>query len=82
MTARALGFDRPTANSLDTVSDRDFALDYLAAAAQCSLHLSRLAEELIIWASAPFGFVKLSDQFSTVSCVGTISLIVAFPFLA
>ena len=60
-TADALGFDRPTANSLDSVSDRDFALDYLSAAAQCSLHLSRLAEELIIWASAPFGFVKLSD---------------------
>src|SRR5439155_11937646 len=52
-TAKALGFDRPTANSLDSVSDRDFALDYLSASAQCSLHLSRLAEELIIWASAP-----------------------------
>ena len=59
----------PTANSLDSVSDRDFALDYLSAAAQCSLHLSRLAEELIIWASAPFGFVKLSDQFSTGSSI-------------
>jgi argininosuccinate lyase len=68
-TADALGFDRATANSLDSVSDRDFALDYLSAAAQCSLHLSRLAEELIIWASAPFGFVKLSDQFSTGSSV-------------
>jgi argininosuccinate lyase len=68
-TADALGFDRATANSLDSVSDRDFALDYLAAAAQCSLHLSRLAEELIIWASAPFGFVKLSDQFSTGSSI-------------
>jgi argininosuccinate lyase len=56
---------RPTANSLDSVSDRDFALDYLSAAAQCSLHLSRLAEELIIWASPPFGFVQLSDQWST-----------------
>ena len=52
-------------NSLDSVSDRDFALDYLSAAAQCSLHLSRLAEELIIWASPQFGFVKLSDAFST-----------------
>jgi argininosuccinate lyase len=51
------------------VSDRDFALDYLSAAAQCSLHLSRLAEELTIWASAPFGFVKLSDQFSTGSSI-------------
>jgi len=68
-TADALGFDRPTANSLDSVSDRDFALDYLSAAAQCSLHLSRLAEELINWASAPFGFVKLSDQFSTGSSI-------------
>jgi argininosuccinate lyase len=68
-TADALAFDGATANSLDSVSDRDFALDYLTAAAQCSLHLSRLAEELIIWASAPFGFVKLSDQFSTGSSI-------------
>ena len=68
-TATSLGFDRPTANSLDSVSDRDFALDYLSAAAQCSLHLSRLAEELIVWASAPFGFVKLSDEFSTGSSI-------------
>jgi argininosuccinate lyase len=68
-TADALGFDGATANSLDSVSDRDFALDYLTTAAQCSLHLSRLAEELIIWASAPFGFVKLSDQFSTGSSI-------------
>jgi argininosuccinate lyase len=68
-TADALGFDRATANSLDSVSDRDFALDFLSAAAQCSLHLSRLAEELIVWASAPFGFVKLSDQYSTGSSI-------------
>jgi len=68
-TGEALGFDRPTANSLDSVSDRDFAIDYLSAAVQCSLHLSRLAEELIIWASTPFGFVKLSDQFSTGSSI-------------
>ena len=68
-TANALAFDRPTANSLDSVSDRDFALDYLSAAAQCSLHLSRLAEELIIWASPQFGFVKLSDAFSTGSSI-------------
>jgi len=68
-TADALAFDGATANSLDSVSDRDFALDYLMAATQCSLHLSRLAEELIIWASAPFGFVKLSDQFSTGSSI-------------
>jgi argininosuccinate lyase len=67
--ADALGFDGATANSLDSVSDRDFALDYLSAAAQCSVHLSRLAEELIMWASAPFGFVKLSDQFSTGSSI-------------
>src|SRR5690242_3860780 len=68
-TADALGFDGATANSLDSVSDRDFALDYLSAAAQCSLHLSRLAEELIVWASAPFGFVKLSDDYSTGSSI-------------
>ncbi len=68
-TADALGFDGPTTNSLDSVSDRDFALDYLSAAVQCSLHLSRLAEELILWASAPFGFVNLSDEFSTGSSI-------------
>lgn len=67
--AAALGFDGPTRNSLDAVSDRDFALDYLMAAAQCSLHLSRLAEEFVIWASQPFGFVKLSDQWSTGSSI-------------
>ncbi|WP_066548286.1 MULTISPECIES: argininosuccinate lyase [unclassified Sphingomonas] len=69
MTAQALGFDGPTENSLDSVSDRDFALDYLMAAAQCSLHLSRLAEEFVIWASQPFGFVALSDQWSTGSSI-------------
>jgi argininosuccinate lyase len=68
-TARALGFERPTANSLDAVSDRDFALDYLQAAAQCALHLSRLAEELILWASQPFGFVRLPDALSTGSSI-------------
>jgi argininosuccinate lyase len=69
-TAKALGFSGgPTANSLDSVSDRDFALDYLSAAAQCALHLSRFAEELIIWASPQFGFVKLSDEFSTGSSI-------------
>ncbi len=68
-TAAALGFDRPTANSLDAVSDRDFAIDYLASAAQCSLHLSRLAEEFVLWASQPFGFVALSDSFSTGSSI-------------
>lgn len=68
-TAKALGFDKPTDNSLDAVSDRDFALDYLMAAAQCSLHLSRLAEEFIIWASQPYGFVVLPDSFSTGSSI-------------
>ena len=68
-TAAALGFDRPTRNSLDAVSDRDFALDYLTAAAQCALHLSRLAEEFVLWASQPFGFVSLSDQWSTGSSI-------------
>ncbi len=69
MTAQALGFDGPTANSLDSVSDRDFALDYLMAASQCALHLSRLAEEFIIWASQPFGFVRLPDALSTGSSI-------------
>ncbi len=68
-TARALGFARPSANSLDAVSDRDFALDFLQAAAQCALHLSRLAEELILWASQPFGFVRLPDALSTGSSI-------------
>ncbi|TNE37832.1 MAG: argininosuccinate lyase [Sphingomonadales bacterium] len=69
MTAAALGFDGPTDNSLDSVSDRDFALDYLMAATQVALHLSRLAEEFIIWASQPFGFVKLPDAYSTGSSI-------------
>ena len=69
MTAEALGFAQPTRNSLDAVSDRDFALDYLMAASQCALHLSRLAEEFIIWASQPFGFVKLPDTLSTGSSI-------------
>jgi len=68
-TAAALGFDRPCANSLDAVSDRDFALDYLMAATQCALHLSRLAEEMIIWASQPFAFALLPDAFSTGSSI-------------
>ena len=68
-TAQALGFDRPTANSLDAVSDRDFAIEYLTAATQCALHLSRLAEEFVLWASQPFGFVSLSDQWSTGSSI-------------
>ncbi len=68
-TAAALGFDRPSSNSLDAVSDRDFAVDYLHAAALCSVHLSRLAEEIILWASQPFGFVKLPDAWSTGSSI-------------
>ena len=69
MTSRALGFAMPTLNSLDSVSDRDFALDYLTSAAQTVLHLSRLAEEMIIWASQPFGFVTLPDTLSTGSSI-------------
>ena len=68
-TAQALEFDRPTANSLDSVSDRDFAIEYLTSATQCALHLSRLAEEIILWASQPFGWVKLPDQWSTGSSI-------------
>jgi argininosuccinate lyase len=65
MTAKALGFDGPTRNSLDTVSDRDSLLEFMAAASICATHLSRLAEEIIIWMSAPFGFVKLPDRWTT-----------------
>ena len=69
MTAAALGFDRPSANSLDAVSDRDFALEYLSCASICAMHLSRFAEELVIWSSAQFRFVTLSDRFSTGSSI-------------
>jgi argininosuccinate lyase len=69
MTAAALGFDRPTANSLDGVSDRDFALEFLAAAAIAGTHLSRLAEEIVLWCSDGFRFVKLSDAFTTGSSI-------------
>ena len=68
-TAAELGFDRPTANSLDSVSARDFALEALSAASICATHLSRLAEELVIWTTPQFGFVKLSDAFSTGSSI-------------
>ncbi len=68
-TASALGFDRPTANSLDAVSDRDFALEFLSTASICAIHVSRLAEEIVIWCSAPFGFVRLSDAFTTGSSI-------------
>ncbi|MGR3479838.1 argininosuccinate lyase [Salipiger marinus] len=69
MTAEALGFDRPMANSLDAVSDRDFALEFLSCASICAMHLSRFAEELVIWSSAQFRFVTLSDRFSTGSSI-------------
>ncbi|MGZ3215546.1 argininosuccinate lyase [Paracoccus sp. T5] len=69
MTAAALDFDRPMANSLDAVSDRDFALEFLAAASICAVHLSRLAEELVIWSSAHFRFVSMSDKWSTGSSI-------------
>jgi argininosuccinate lyase len=68
-TAAALGFDGPMGNSLDAVSDRDFALEFLTAAAQTALHLSRLAEEMILWASQPFGFITLPDAWSTGSSI-------------
>ena len=68
-TARALGFDRPTANSIDSVSDRDFALETLAAASICAMHLSRFAEEIVIWTTPQFAFVALSDKFTTGSSI-------------
>nr|WP_111301939.1 argininosuccinate lyase [Paracoccus saliphilus] len=69
MTAAALGFDAPMANSLDAVSDRDFALEFLSSATICAVHLSRLAEELVIWSSAQFRFVSMSDKWSTGSSI-------------
>ncbi len=69
MTAQALGFDRPCANSIDAVSDRDFALEFLSSASICAVHLSRLAEELVIWSTAQFRFVEMSDRFSTGSSI-------------
>jgi argininosuccinate lyase len=69
MTAKALGFDRPMRNSLDAVADRDFVLELLSAAAICATHLSRLAEEIVIWSTTQFGFVKLSDKFATGSSI-------------
>jgi argininosuccinate lyase len=69
MTAEALGFDRPAANSLDAVADRDFALEFLSAASICAMHLSRLSEELVIWSSAQFRFVQLSDRWTTGSSI-------------
>jgi len=69
MTATALGFARPTANSIDSVSARDFALEFLSAASICATHLSRLSEEIVIWSSAQFAFVTLSDKFTTGSSI-------------
>ena len=69
MTAKALGFDRPMRNSLDAVADRDFVLELLSAAAICATHLSRLAEEIVIWSTTQFRFVKLSDKFTTGSSI-------------
>ena len=69
MTAKTLGFDRPMANSLDAVSARDFALEALSCASICATHLSRLAEEIVIWTSAQFGFISLSDKFTTGSSI-------------
>jgi argininosuccinate lyase len=68
-TAEALGFDRPTANSLDSVSDRDFALEALSAAAISAMHLSRFAEEIVLWTTPQFGFIRLSDSFTTGSSI-------------
>ncbi|MHB2169455.1 argininosuccinate lyase [Alsobacter sp. R-9] len=68
-TAAALGFDRPTANSLDSVADRDFVLETLSAASICAVHLSRFAEEIVLWATPQFAFVRLSDRFSTGSSI-------------
>lgn len=69
MTAELLHFDRPTANSLDAVSDRDFALEYLSALSILAMHLSRMAEEIVIWCSSPFSFIRLSDAFTTGSSI-------------
>jgi argininosuccinate lyase len=69
MTAKALGFDRPMRNSLDAVASRDFAAEFLFCCAMCSVHLSRLAEEIVIWTNPYFGFVKLSDAFTTGSSI-------------
>ena len=68
-TAKELGFDRPMANSLDAVSDRDFALEFLSVSAICAVHLSRLAEEMVNWSSAQFGFIRFSDAYSTGSSI-------------
>jgi argininosuccinate lyase len=68
-TAKQMGFDRPMANSMDAVSDRDFAIEFLSCCTQIALHLSRMAEEMILWASQPFGFIRLPDDWSTGSSI-------------
>jgi argininosuccinate lyase len=68
-TAESLGFDRPMANSIDAVSDRDFALDYLSSASICAVHLSRLAEELVLWSTPQFGFVRMPEAFTSGSSI-------------
>lgn len=68
-TAKALGFDRPTANSMDTVADRDFALEFMSAAAISAVHVSRLAEEMVTWSCAQFKFIEMSDSFTTGSSI-------------
>ena len=69
MTAAELGFDWPTANSIDAVSDCDFALDYLANAAICAVHLSRFAEELVLWSTPQFGFARMPEAFTSGSSI-------------
>ncbi len=69
LTSKLLRFDRPMANSLDAVSDRDFALEYLSALSIMSIHLSRMAEEIVIWCSPPFSFIQLSDAYTTGSSI-------------
>ena len=69
MTASLLGFDRPATNAMDAVSDRDFAVEFLAAAAICAVHMSRFAEEIVIWCADGFGFISLSDAFTTGSSI-------------
>ena len=69
MVADALDFDRPTANSLDSVADRDFVLETLSAASICAVHLSRLAEEIVLWTTPQFNFIILSDKFTTGSSI-------------
>ena len=69
MTSDELGFRQPTRNSLDSVSDRDFALEFLSTASICATHLSRIAEEMVIWSTPQFGFIRLSDKFSTGSSI-------------